>query len=335
MSKEPNKTLIGAFVLGAVALTVAGLLVFGSGKLLSTRQKYVMFFDDPVQGLQVGAPVTFRGVKIGEVTDISLRLDLESLSVLIPIYVEIDPNQFKPIGTPPKPKSNPRYAGALIEKGLKARLELQSLVTGVLSVGLDFYPDQPMRFIGLEQRYTEIPTIRSSTEELKKKIQDLPLKSIAERLDSVLEGLSTIVHSSDLTGSLASLNRALTHIDKLTLDLDARLGPLATSLAHTSVAARGAFTQAEKTMALKEGVPAELAVSIKETLAATRSALRETQQAVEGVGRIAAGDPPIGQNLDRFLESTTALSRSLRSLIDYLDQHPEALIKGKRPSKGE
>ena len=337
MSEEPRKVLIGAFVVGAAALVIAGVLVFGSGELLGSRQKYVMFFDDPVQGLQVGAPVTFRGVKIGEVTDIALRLDFENLSVLIPVYVEIDLARFKPIGWAKAPRSgsSTRYAAALIEKGLKARLELQSFVTGLLSVGIDFHPDRPIRLVGLEARYTEIPTIRSSTEEFKKKIQDLPLKQIAERLDSVLEGLQAIVHSPDLTGSLAALNRALTHIDALTQDLDARLGPLASSLAHTSAAARGAFAQAEKTMAMKEGVPGELAASIQDTLAATRSALRETQQAVEGVSRVAAGDSPLGHDLDRFLESMTALSRSLRSLTDYLDQHPEALITGKRPAKGE
>jgi paraquat-inducible protein B len=336
MSKQPNKALIGAFVVGAITLVLTGVLAFGSGKFLSTRQKYVMFFDTSVKGLQIGAPVTFRGVRIGEVIDIVLRFDPDKLSVLIPIYVEIDPAQFKPIdGATSKASSHPEYAEALIEKGLKARLELQSLVTGLLAVGIDFYPDEPMRLVGLEKRHPEIPTIPSSTEELKKKLQDLPLKSIAERLDSLLEGLTKIVHSPELTGGLAALNQALTHLDRLALDFDSRLGPLATSLASTSAAARGAFAQAERTMALKDGVPGELASSAKDTLAAARSTLLETQQAVEGVRRIAADDSSFGYELNQSLENMAALSRSLRSLIDYLDRHPEALIKGKPPSKGE
>jgi paraquat-inducible protein B len=335
MSEQSSKARIGAFVVGAVALVLTGVLVFGSGKFLSTRQKYVMFFDTSVKGLHVGAPVNFRGVKIGEVVDIVLRFDPEKLSVFISTYVEIDPAQFKPIdGAAPRASSESQYAKPLIEKGLKARLELQSLVTGQLAVGVDFYPAEPMRLVGLEARYTEIPTIPSSTEELKKKIEDLPLKSIAERIDKLLEGLARIAQSPELTGGLAALNRALTHLDRLAIDLDSRLGPLANSLASTSAAARGAFAQAEKTMALKDGVPGELASSARDTLAAARTTLLETQQAVEGVRRIAADDSPLTYEVNNSLESVAALSRSLRSLIDYLDRHPEALIKGKQ-SKGE
>ncbi len=91
MSKKVSKSLIGAFVLGAIALAVAGVVIFGSGKFFKKTYKFVMFFEGSVKGLNVGAPVIFRGVKIGQVTDIRLRFDLKDLTVMIPVYIEIDP----------------------------------------------------------------------------------------------------------------------------------------------------------------------------------------------------------------------------------------------------
>ncbi len=334
MSKKASKTLIGAFVLGALVLIVAGVVIFGGGKFFKKTIKFVMFFDGSVKGLQIGAPVTFRGVKIGEVTDITLRFNPEDLSVLIPVYVEIDPEKFASSLTVKKFKPYTYYKG-LMEKGLKARLELQSFVTGQLMVGVDFYPDKPVRLVGLEKRYPEIPTTPTTMEELQKTIQSMPLKQITQKLDSVLEGIDRIVHSPELNGSIASMNRMLKDIDTLAKSINTRLGPLTESVTSTSDAARGAFVQAEKTLKMEEGVPGEIASGIKDTLKASRLALDEVHKTMEGIKQITTQNANLGYEMSRSLEQVTALSRSLRSLTDYLDRHPEALLKGKKPSKGD
>jgi paraquat-inducible protein B len=334
MSKQANKTLIGAFVVGALALAVIGVVILGSGKFLKKTVKYVMFFDGSVKGLQVGAPVTFRGVKIGEVTDIALRFEPEKLSAIIPVYVEIDREKFLSSTAARKVKPYAYYE-ALVEKGLKARLELQSFVTGQLLINVDFYPDKPIRLVGLDKRYPEIPTIPTTMEELQKSIENLPLKEITEKLNSVLGGIDKIVHSPELTESFASLNQALKEVDVLARNIDGRVGNLTASLTAASEAARGAFVQAEKTFAMKEGVPGEISSGIRETLESVRLTLEQTQKAVEGVNRIAAQNANIGYDISRSLEEITALSRSLRSLTDYLERHPESFIRGKNPPKGE
>ena len=94
MAKKVNRTLIGAFVLGAIVLVVAGVMVFGSGKFLSKKNTYVMFFEGSVKGLNVGSPVVYRGVKIGEVTNIKLIMDPQKLTALIAVYVEVDPESW-------------------------------------------------------------------------------------------------------------------------------------------------------------------------------------------------------------------------------------------------
>ena len=91
MGRQARKTLIGAFVVGAVALAAAGITVFGSGRFFQKRFTFVMFFSGSITGLSVGSPVEFRGVRVGQVTKIAAVFDPGKLTITIPVYIEIDP----------------------------------------------------------------------------------------------------------------------------------------------------------------------------------------------------------------------------------------------------
>ncbi len=332
MSKKANKSLIGVFVLGAIALVVAGVIIFGSGKFFKKTRKFVMFFQGSVKGLNVGAPVMFRGVKVGQVTAMKVNFYGKELTLLIPVYIELDPTSGVLVsGDAPKGQ----YLKPFIKKGLRAQLQLQSFVTGQLVVDLDFYPDKPARFVGIEKRYPEIPTIPTPLESLQSTIQGLKLDQTIRRLESAVEGIDRIVNSPQLKQSIVSLGKALRSIDSLARNLDSNVVPVAASIKDTSEAAHAAFVQVEKTLAMREGAPAEVAQSLRDTLKAARIALEETQGAVAGVRRVADQNANFGYELSRTLEEVSALSRSLRSLTDYLDRHPEALIKGKSSQGGD
>ncbi len=333
MSKQASRTLIGAFVLGALGLIVAGVVVFGSGRFFRKVNRDVMFFEGSVKGLQIGAPVVFRGVQIGQVTKVVLEINKKNLSALIPVYVEIYPQNIVQIGG--DHSNDQRYLQALIEKGLRAQLQLQSFVTGQLLVNLDFYPDTPIRLVGLETEYPEIPTIPSDLEQLTKRLEELPLNEIANRLNETLAGINKLLNSRDLQTSIGSLNRLLKNSDALVNNLNAEVRPLASDIKGTTDAARAAFVQAEKTLRLDEGVPGEVASSIKETLSAADATLKETHAAVENLNGIAVQNANLGYEIGRTLEQITQLSRSIRVLADYLERHPEALLRGKSPAKGE
>ncbi len=305
MSKQASKTLLGAFVLGALGLVVAGVVVFGSGKFFRKVDKDVMFFEGSVKGLQIGAPVVLRGVQIGHVTNIVIKFNAKDLTALIPVYVEIYPEKIVPIGGG---SYDHRYLQALIEKGLRAQLQLQSLVTGQLLVNIDFHPDTPIRLAGLEKEYPEIPTIPSGIEQLAKKIEELPLAEIAGRLDEALAGVNKLLNSGDLQASIGSLNQLLKDADAIAKNLN-------TKVEHLD--------------------PEQIASSIKETLTAAQGTLNETRKAVENINGIAAHNANLGYELDRTLEQIAELSRSIRVLADYLERHPEVLIRGKSPAKGE
>jgi len=332
MSKKANRSLIGAFVLGAIALAVAGVVIFGSGKFFKKTYKFVMFFDGSVKGLNVGAPVMFRGVKVGQVTDIKVNFYGKELAILIPVYIELDPSTGV-LASGDAPKG--QYRSAFIKRGLRAQLQMQSFVTGQLVIDLDFYPDKPARFVGTEKKYPEIPTIPTPLESLTKTIQDLKLDQTIRKLNSAMEGVDRVVNSPELKESIVSLNQVLKSIDSLARNIDTKVVPAISSIKETSEAARGAFIQAEKTLAMREGAPAEVAQSISDTLKAARITLEDTQRAVAGVRRVADQNANLGYDLSRTLQEISALSHSLRSLTDYLDRHPEALIKGKNPSGGD
>jgi paraquat-inducible protein B len=333
MSKQASKSLIGAFVLGAIVLVVAGIVVFGSGKFFTKANKSVMFFQGSVKGLQIGAPVMFRGVQIGQVTDIILKVNKRDLTAFIPVYIEIDQQKIAPIGR--DDRYDQRFLQALIEKGLRAQLQLRSFVTGQLMVNLDFYPNTPIRLVGLEKRYPEIPTIPSGLEQLTKRLEELPLKEIADSLNETLAGLNRLINSRDLHASIGSLNQLLRNTDALVRNLNTKIGPLASDIRGTTDAARAAFAQAEKTLRFDEGAPGQIASSIKETLSAANATLKELHTTVSNLNGIAAQNANLGYEIGRTLEQIAELSRSMRVLADYLERHPEALLRGKSPAKGE
>jgi paraquat-inducible protein B len=334
MSKQAGKSLIGAFVLGALVLVVAGIVIFGSGKFFTKVNKNVMFFEGSVKGLRIGAPVVVRGVQIGYVTDIILQVNKRDLTAFVPVYIEVYQQKIVPIGE--DQSYDQRFLQALIEKGLRAQLQLQSFVTGQLLVNLDFYPNTPIRLVGLEKRYPEIPTIPSlGLEQLTKRLEELPLNEIADRLNETLAGINRLVNSRDLEASVGSLNQLLKDADALVNNLNTEIRPLASDIKGAVNATRGAFAQAEKTLRFDEGAPGQIAYSIKETLASAQDTLKETTKAVKNINVIALQNANLGHEIDRTLEQIAELSRSIRVLADYLERHPEALLKGKRPGKGE
>ena len=92
MAKQSFKTAVGAFVIGGLALLVAGIILLGGGRMFSDDIEYVLYFDGSVSGLNIGAPVVFRGVPMGQVTRISLEANPRDASVTIPVYIRLDEN---------------------------------------------------------------------------------------------------------------------------------------------------------------------------------------------------------------------------------------------------
>jgi paraquat-inducible protein B len=184
MGRKANPAVIGAFVVGAVVLAVAGVLIFGSGQLFKNTSRYVCFFPGNVDGLNVGAPVKFKGVEIGSVVDIRLRLPEQPpvaavpKEFRIPVTIEIDNRRVEALGF-----SAHRDIKQVVERGLRAQLNAQSLVTGLLFVQLRFDPETPPVFVlPPGSKLDEIPTMPTAMEQV---------QSAAENVFSDLTSSST------------------------------------------------------------------------------------------------------------------------------------------------
>ena len=232
MSKPVNKTLVGAFVAGALILVVVALAIFGSGKFFTKRNQFVLFFDESVKGLSIGAPVMFRGVKVGQVIRIVLTLDPKKLKAFIPVYIEIEPETVTIIGGREAVKGR-NMKELIVKRGLKGQLQMQSFVTGQLMVALDFFPDRPIRLVGLDKKVNEIPTVPTTLVELTKTIQRLDIEGLFKKLEQTVDGIEKIVNSPKVTASLDSLDKTLKDFDLLLVNVNSKIDPLSASLLST------------------------------------------------------------------------------------------------------
>jgi paraquat-inducible protein B len=204
MSRKANKTVIGLFVVVALALLITGIVVFGSGTLFKRTTKFVLYFDGSVKGLSIGAPVTFRGVGIGTVKDISLIYDSNARTIMLPVIVEIEQGRIK--GAPGL-EGSADYNKA-IELGLRGKLEVQSFLTGQLMISFDFYPDKPAELRGTQKQYPELPTLPTSPD-IFELMNGIPIKEIVKNLEVTVKGIDRLVNSSDLQRSIYELRDTL------------------------------------------------------------------------------------------------------------------------------
>jgi paraquat-inducible protein B len=319
MSKKANTTIIGGFVVGAVALFAAGVLIFGTGKFLSERATFVMFFGGSVDGLNVGSPVLFRGVRVGEVTDVFLRFDPADMSTNIPVYVELVPNKIVRVRGKAAPE---KYIQMLVERGMRAQLQVQSMVTSQLMVNFDFHPDKPIKLVGIETEYPEIPTIPSSFEELSKRIKDLPLDELINKLLLTVEGIERKVNSPELDKSITSLNEGVKDVRKLVRNIDGQVGPLTSSIEKF-------VKNLQNTMKNADSKIEQLASNIEKTSDAGRATLKTAEKTLASIESMTAENSTLRYILADTLDQLSAAARSIRVMADYLERHPEALLRGK------
>lgn len=328
MSKPANTRLIGFFVLGAMALAVALVLTFGGGQYFNSAQRYVAYFPGSVTGLNVGALVKLKGVNIGRVTDILVQYDAAQNRVLTPVVMQVDFRKVLNIGEGHQPSS--LELPELIERGLRARLSMQSLVTSQLYVDVNFLPDKPVQLVGAgELGLPEVPTISSSKEELENTVQsiaaqvkDLPLKETVEATRNSLRRVEHLLSKPETDAAITNLNRTLEELQKLIRHLDGKVDAVTGNLNNT----------VEDSHTLMKNLN-ERVVPLLATTEKTMAAIGAT--AVQARGSLAAvegfGGPD--SELNAALRELARAARSVRHLAEALERNPEALISGKREGR--
>jgi len=236
MGRKANPALIGGFVVGAAALAVAGLMILGGGRFFRDTQAWVAYFDESIKGLAVGAPVTFRGIRIGQVTHLKVIVDPKTTQIRTPVFFEIETKRMTDVeGRRVQLMPDETNASALIQKGLRARLEMQSIVTGQLAIDFDFHPDSPVRLTGAAPAgIPEFPTVPSAMSAIGRGLQDLNMAEVVRDLQETMRGISNIVNGPEVKQTLASSSRAMQRIERLAADADRQVATLAPIILRAS-----------------------------------------------------------------------------------------------------
>ena len=336
MTKKASARVIGIFVLGAIALLVAGVIIFGSGRFFQRKARHVLFFEGSVKGLTVGAPVILQGVEIGSVTDIRVLFNPETLSFQTPVYIELLPESIGNVKDIDKMEKayqlrpgSQELINTFIQRGLRAQLEMQSLVTGKLLVALGFHPGTPAHFVGLEKEFSEIPTIPSETKALVKKLEELPIPELVEKATHAVTSIDQLVSSPEVKESISSLNLALKDARTLVQSVNREVGPLSASVQDT-------LGDARKLVNNTDGQITKLGDSLVETSEAAEAALVEAKSLLAKVDEEVIGErAALRYQLVVTLEELSRAARSIRLLAEFLEQKPDALLRGKQAMGGE
>lgn len=332
MSRRANPVLIGAFVLGALALALTVILLLAGGQWFQQRHRHVMYFDEAAEGLQVGAPVVFLGVKVGTVKNIELGLSSEGERFMVPVTIELESH---PVRSPAGKQINlqePDTIRGLVDRGLRARLKVQSLLTGQRYVDLDFHPDKPARFVGTDPALSEIPTIPTTVEELTTMLEGFPMGRFLADLAAISQSLKTLLGTEATARIPQQLGAVLQHLEALSARLATESGPLLTEMRADLEGLRQALTAVQTAMgrvgAAAERIGALAAPDSPVAVSITRAG-EELAVAAAALQSLTDTQSPTVQHLNTAAEEIARAARSLRQLAETLEQQPESLLRGK------
>jgi paraquat-inducible protein B len=327
MSQKINTTSIGLFIVTGVALGVAGLMLFSSSKLFSETHDVIVYFDESLNGLNEGAPVKFRGVTIGSVKRVMVRFNQATNDFAMPVVLEIEELLVRErLGDAAGAIFYTNAIGDRIEEnrikaGLRASLQTESLVTGVLYVDIRINPNAPPPVLHqLEKIYLELPTEPTQVQQLFNNLARLDiyglqtnLNGLITRLDGAVGRLKMGEINDGVTNLLASINRLVANPD----------------LTNGLAALRPTLDQYRELGAKVSSRVDPVADSMTNSLAEASRTLAQLRGAGENLRTMLAPDSPVRNDLDQALEQLAGAAQSISSLVDFLKQHPNALITGR------
>ncbi|MCU7811107.1 MAG: MCE family protein [Candidatus Thiodiazotropha sp. (ex Notomyrtea botanica)] len=331
-----NPGLIGAFVLGAILLGLGAVFYLSSNGFSSQSTKYILYFESDIKGLQVGSPVNFRGVKIGQVESMSIAYQSQTKQFTIPIIISIESQKVGIDGVEREGHGLFQLDG-LIQQGLRARLNLQSLVTGKLEIELDFDPKSEVRLIGRDDDYPEIPTVQSNLEKIASAIEELPLKRITRRVSEILDSIDKVLAKGEIPKMVETFVLMTERLESITRQLESETPKLLSSsqetVDETRVLIRELTGAARETRLLIQSSEKKLDAAFSSwdvTLASGEATFNQVRQVAGSADSLIRQDSPLVNEMSAALRELGAAARSIRVMSEYLERHPEALLRGKQ-----
>ncbi|NLC99285.1 MAG: MCE family protein [Gammaproteobacteria bacterium] len=317
MTESRKPFFIGAFLLGGIALLAAALLLLSRDSLLSKPVEYVVYFTGALDGLDIGADVTYRGVKVGSVRQITLSYDRTLNDVVMPVTIRINAE------SGPNKNKNTGFENSierLIERGLGAQLQTPSFLTGKAIVALDFFPEyktyvREPHLIDLPV----IPTVPSRIDQAADVLRDLvdglkemPLKDTLEAANKTLLAFERLASAPETQAGIQSLSRSLASFEKITQELQQRLPGMMDNVHRGSVELKDALGD------------------VRHAAQSARDALQQMDAMVSDGRRSLGPQSELQYELLQSLQNLGQASKALQRTAESLEQQPQSIIFGKK-----
>ena len=330
MKTKVSPAVVGLFVLGALALGVIALLSFGGLSLFSRPQRFMVYFDESVHGLDLGSPVKLRGVRVGRVVDLEIHYDDTANRSVVAVTCELNRNVITDAKGADLRVTGPQDVQMMVDHGLRAQLGVLGLATGLLFVELDFADPQlyPVTAQADIPKYVVIPSMPSAISEYQ--------ASISEILND-LRKVDFAGISKDLKTVLASTNKKINDLDLKTLgDKMGRAADTVTAFIEspeakqTMVNLNAALVAARSAMERIDGQVGPLSDDIKQTLAAAQAALKTLDATAATTRRFVQQQNQVGDDLTATLRQVAEAATALDNLAAAIERNPSSLVVGKK-----
>ncbi len=317
MTESRKPFFIGAFLLGGVALLAAGLLLLSRDSLLTRPVEYVVYFTGALDGLDVGADVTYRGVKVGNVRQINLSYDRILNDVVMPVTIRINAETSRSKGTE---GGFDRSIDRLVERGLGAQLQTPSFLTGKAIVALDFFPGQEGYIRDPHEiDLPAIPTVPSKIDQVADVLRDLveglkemPLKDTLEAANKTLMAFERLASAPETQSSIQSLSVSLANFEKISEQIQQRLPSMLDNMHSGSTE-------------LKEAL-----VDVRLAAQSARDALQQMDGMVSDSRRSLGPQSELQYELLQSLQDLGQASKALQRTAESIEQQPQSIIFGKK-----
>lgn len=318
MSEKNNHFTMGIFIVGALLIAVT-IIKFAIGTGFGEdKETVIMVFEGSVKGLSIGAPVTLRGVQIGQVTAIELQLESDSAKLIMRVEAEISGETIRRTGD-----LREGLLDEMIDHGLRAQLNTQSILTGLLYVQMDFHPEKEIILVDIDSTYQQIPTIPTNLELLTQELESFDLVKLAKDIESIASNVSKFVGNEDFQNLPAQISTAINSINVLTDQL------------HTQVDSTGSrldtlLDNANNTVGLANAELPEIALLVQKNLTELKQAINHFETGMQNFNGLVDYDSTTVYELNRTLKELGEAGRSLKDLVRSLEEKPESLLRGRK-----
>ncbi|MBE9537644.1 MAG: MCE family protein [Proteobacteria bacterium] len=317
MSEKPNTVAIGAFVIGAALIAISAILFISGSGWGGDKNKVVMVFEGSVKGLTVGAPIALRGVQIGQVTNIHLIFDTDSIDITMTVEAEIDGNRFETRG-----KAAGYLGDEMIARGLRAQLNSQSMLTGLLYIQLDFHPNTPANIVDIDSPYSQIPTIPTDLQRITRELESMDFAAIAEDIQTIADSLAVFVSTKEFQQLPADLHNTLASFESLSDQLNVQMASSGPKLDKV-------LDETYNTMETLDSELPKISASALQTLKVLDAAMLAFEETIQEIDDLVSDDSATTYALNKALREISLAARELQLLAKTLEEHPEALIRGR------